>query len=447
MRLKRVAVGKYKNLVNFECAFSESNISAFIGNNGSGKSNLLEVITEVFSFAKNYTAKTPDFTVCPDIYECEIEYVLDGKEYTLMYTKSEVSMSCNGEKLIKEDMAKVLPESILIYYAGETQRQAITCKRTIDERYNSDLKKASNNTFPGYKFMDYYSTEDLSLLLLTAAIYQGDYYEKLLNLLECEQVLPGASMILQNPKGKAGSADTYWNARGFVKSFLDEIRRYVSKTQDLSSKYIMHFSDISVLKNTSKNEMEFFTKLKALKNAGFLDQILVELAKTEGDIFHYDHLSEGEKQLSLLFLLATFSAEDNCLYLFDEFDAYLHPNWQREFTKLLRDTSIKGHLLFTTHSPLTLSKMEREEIQLLRDGEVFEPSCDTFNRDISDIFAELMDVPGRSPEVEDMIKRFKQAAYFRKSEKAHGFYEQLKRVLSDEDPFWLRANTLMEGLD
>ena len=52
MRIKKIAVKKFKNLVDFECEFSESNISAFIGINGAGKSNILELITEVFSEAK-----------------------------------------------------------------------------------------------------------------------------------------------------------------------------------------------------------------------------------------------------------------------------------------------------------------------------------------------------------------------------------------------------------
>lgn len=54
MRIKTVSIERYKNLHDFECEFSDSNISAFIGNNGSGKSNLLEVIANAFSNAKTY---------------------------------------------------------------------------------------------------------------------------------------------------------------------------------------------------------------------------------------------------------------------------------------------------------------------------------------------------------------------------------------------------------
>lgn len=33
MKLHRVYIQEYKNLRNFECVFSDSNIAAFIGNN------------------------------------------------------------------------------------------------------------------------------------------------------------------------------------------------------------------------------------------------------------------------------------------------------------------------------------------------------------------------------------------------------------------------------
>ena len=48
MKLKYLWVEKYKNLKNIEINFPE-NYSAFIGTNGSGKSNLIEVLAYVFS--------------------------------------------------------------------------------------------------------------------------------------------------------------------------------------------------------------------------------------------------------------------------------------------------------------------------------------------------------------------------------------------------------------
>ncbi len=46
MRLLRVTIKKYKNLEDFDCVFTDSNIAAFIGNNCSGKPNLINAINE-----------------------------------------------------------------------------------------------------------------------------------------------------------------------------------------------------------------------------------------------------------------------------------------------------------------------------------------------------------------------------------------------------------------
>ena len=52
MKLKKVIIKNYKNLKDVEINFPDSNIIAFIGNNGSGKSNILENIAHTFSVAK-----------------------------------------------------------------------------------------------------------------------------------------------------------------------------------------------------------------------------------------------------------------------------------------------------------------------------------------------------------------------------------------------------------
>lgn len=448
MKLKRISVQKYKNLVDFKCEFSDSNVSAFIGNNGSGKSNLLEVITEVFSYAKK---KCEDnlykIIVPPEIFGCEIEYEKDGIFYTLKYNHPEVSLLCVGKSLPKREMNNVLPDNIFIYYAGETVRQARTAAETFDEKYNYRLKNSDSNSFPGYKYIDYYSVDDLGLLLLTAAVYKGDYYEKLLTLLKCEEILPEINIMLQNPKGKAqANADTYWGAKGFVQSFLDSLRRYVSSTQNHLSHYSMHFKEIESFKNTAKNESEFFAKLKALKNANYLHWIMLELRREEGEKFTFDMLSEGEKQLALLFLLTTFTAENNCLYIFDEFDAYLHLNWQRLFSQMLKEARVNGHIIFTTHSPASISKLQRDEVYKMLDGKALRPLSDTFNRSLDEVMEEQLGVSLRPQEYTDLVQEFRNAIMHNRKDIALAKLDQIKEFVGENDPFFITARIALERM-
>ena len=449
MKLKQITVKKYKNLVDFKCEFADSNISAFIGNNGSGKSNLLEVITEVFSYAKKKCEdKLYSIIVPPDIYGCEIEYEKDGIFYTLKYNHPDVSLYCADKSLPKREMNDALPDNILIYYAGETVRQARTVAETFDEKYNNRLKKVDNNSFPGYKYIDYYSVDDLGLLLLTAAVYKGDYYKKLLTLLKCNEILPEVNIMLQNPKGKnQADADTYWGAKGFVLSFLDTLRRYVSKTENLLAYYSMYFKEIEPFAKTSKNESEFFGKLKALKNAKYLNWILLELSREDGEKFTFDMLSEGEKQLALLYLLTTFTAEDSCLYIFDEFDAYLHLNWQRMLSQMLNETQVNGHIIFTTHSPASISKIRRSNVYKMSNGKVSRPLSDTFNRSLDEVIEEQFGVSLRPQEYTELVQEFRNAIMHGRKDIALAKLEQIKEVVGELDPFFITARIALNRME
>lgn len=447
MRLKRIHVGKYKNLINFNCEFSGSNISAFIGNNGSGKSNLLEVIADVFSYAKNSIEKKhPGIVVTPDVEDCIIEYEKDGIDYIFKCNNSDVSVFLGEKKLTDAASIVALPSNVMVYYAGETERQRKNALDTYDNIYFNKLKNAKGNEFPGFKFMDYCSIEDLSLLLLVAAIYKGAYYEELLQLIRCEEVLPKITIYLKNPKGKAENADTFWNARGFVESFLNTLRRRVTTTQDLGKIYVMNFDDICQIKEFDSDEGDMYAKFKALKNAGYINYIRVNLKGKTGEIFDWECLSEGEKQLSLLLLLTSFTSSYDCLYLFDEFDAYLHLNWQRDFSQMLNENGVNGHILFTTHSPATISEILSHELYLMENGNIIYPSNETYKRALNEIMEEQMGISMRSPEVDNLYDGFKQSVADGDIESAEKYASNLASILDESDPMLIKLRLVLRRM-
>ena len=158
-------------------------------------------------------------------------------------------------------------------------------------------------------------------------------------------------------------------------------------------------------------------------------------------------LSEGEKQLAQLLSVLEATKEYRALFLLDEFDSYLHPNWQRKFAEIISDINIRGQVLFTTHSPLTLGKMQKENIRILKDGEVFEPAVDTYNRDITEVLEEIMDVGKRPIEVEKTIQAFRNAAVHSKKDEAFMHLDYLKELLSTNDPFWITVEHMIARLE
>lgn len=448
MRLLRVTIKKYKNLEEFDCVFPDSNISAFIGNNGSGKSNLLEAITEAFSYAKNKANdRAPGIILTPELYGCKIEYENDHRIFLLECDGADVSISHDGKKLNKLGMEVALPETIMLYYAGETRRQSIKAQRTFDDTYTRKLKATSNDTFPGFKYLDYYSLQDLPLLLITAYAFQGEYYEKLLKLLNCSKIQPRVSFLLTNPTRSKGSADTYWNARGFVKSFLDGCRRFVSSTADQENHYLMMFNDIAPIASMASNESELFAKLKAIQNSGYLQRVLLSFSHNNGADVSFDELSEGEKQLSLLLLLTSFTAKNNVLYLFDEFDAYLHLNWQRALAKLLNEVDINGHIIFSTHSPATVSGMQKKNVFIMTDGKVGPAPSETYNRSLDEIMEEHMLVSMRPTEYVDLEQEFRNAVVHGRKDLAEEALIKIREIVGENDPFFITARIVLNRME
>lgn len=469
MRIQRVSIKEFKNLRDFDCTFSRSNIAAFIGNNGSGKSNLLEAITRAFSNAQNIVCDKPLPLVYPgektDLQDCVIEYSVENINYTLKYnfgieeTNSDTDIDAlserretveiwhNDQKLSKNEFSKALPETVLIYYAGETQRQKGIAETTYDMFYEGKLKRAQTSDLPSLRFIDCYNVDDLTLLLVVASAYKGEYYQEILELLDCEEILPKFSLILKIPSNGKGNADTYWGATGFVKSFLDDLRKFLSGTRDLETQYFMFFNEPNFLTNVSQNELDLFAKFKVLKHYGYLDHIGIEFKKKDGAHFSSLRLSEGEKQLVLLYLLTAFTTQSNCLYIFDEFDAYLHLNWQRQMSKMLNDVQVNGHIIFTTHSPATISNMKRQNVFIMENGKVCSARSDTFNRSLDEIMEEQMLVTMRPKIFTDLEKEFRNAVIHNQKDVAIAKLEQIREIVGDDDPFFITASMALRRME
>ena len=100
------------------------------------------------------------------------------------------------------------------------------------------------------------------------------------------------------------------------------------------------------------------------------------------------------RKLSRLTIAGDYRYSNNYLLLIDEIDLYLHPEWQQEFISVLLNELEKQfpdkkiQLVFSTHSPLLLSDIPKENTVYLRgnDGKAVVDNRSqhkqTFGRDI-----------------------------------------------------------------
>ena len=145
-------------------------------------------------------------------------------------------------------------------------------------------------------------------------------------------------------------------------------------------------------------------------------------------------------------LLSSFTAEHECLYLFDEFDAYLHLNWQRQFASNIANTGVAGHILFTTHSPASISQVTMDSLFIMKNGQAIYPESETYNRALDEIMFEQMDVTMHSPEIEELYGQFKKCIANRDKEAAEKIQQQLVNILSPKDPLLLKLKITLRRL-
>ena len=93
-----------------------------------------------------------------------------------------------------------------------------------------------------------------------------------------------------------------------------------------------------------------------------------------GDI-EYSDLSDGERQLLMVMGLLRIARGKRVLFLLDEPDTHLNPHWQLRYLRLIEQWTGTAadakncHILLTSHNPLTISALTRDEVRVITQAE------------------------------------------------------------------------------
>lgn len=414
----------------------DSSVAAIIGKNGSGKSNILEALTQIFSAVYNDQSVSFHYKICYSIYDDNFEISnLQGVQFLK-----------NGKKVKKQEKRGSLPRGIFLYYCGETDRLKNFALDCVDKIFENALK---NDGAVTTKYMSCVGLREFTAAMLANAKYKNRTFERVCDLIGIQEIGGPVEFQLIRPswsKRAPLTEDSFWNAQGTVAMLLHKLKdsgELIKLDNDHALIRVNHISDISL---DSENPFDLFVRFELLIQAGILSDITFTIIKDEESISP-DMLSEGEKQLAQFLCLLEATKEYRALFLLDEFDSFLHPNWQRRFAEIISEIHITGQVLFTTHSPLTLGKMKKDNIRILKDGVVYQPTVDTFNRDITEVLEEIMEVGKRPVEVEDAIQRFRNSAMHGEKELANQIIEELETMLSADDPYWITISHMMARLE
>ncbi|WP_343083990.1 AAA family ATPase [Blautia producta] len=130
--------------------------------------------------------------------------------------------------------------------------------------------------------------------------------------------------------------------------------------------------------------------------------------------------------------------------LIDEIDVHLHPKWQWNVLRALKETFPNVQFIVATHSPIVIASCKNENlIAINREGEM--DYFDTpYGLDVSetlDIFQESLPI---AKEVSNLLREFYQLIDEEKLEKAEDKLQELKLAVGDNNPKVVSAETTLE---
>lgn len=413
MKINRLIVPEYKNIV-IDLELRTDLITLLVGQNGMGKSNLLEILLLIFDELNQKAAgRRVDEKDHPN-FDYILEYECRGHIYKAVKKQGQLSL-WEPDQLIGEGtfflLPKVpfeaLPSQIIGYYSGENKRVRALVAKHIKREESSKRRRYSKGDINGFepKRLFFAENRHSMLVLTTLLLYQNHptyggsirkvlrdvvkigkwdrievrfrnpSFAKMGKLQEQRQTLNDYFELLLQGELPEG-VNIFWGIRGEVEKLLRLLlndaliheRKFSIKKAEWGTKEYFELATIptdgefkELLFREFPTPMSFLNTLEECYVLNMVDKIDVILQKAGDSTFYpYLHLSEGEQQyLTVMGLIAlSHSRQDETLFLLDEPDTHINPQWQRSYIEQIEklcdskeDRKSKAFFI-STHSPL-----------------------------------------------------------------------------------------------
>ena len=394
MRIQRLYVKDYGNLQDFEIKPDEGQqTTVILGRNGAGKSNLIEVLVEIFRDLEAAEASG---------FYYELAYSIRGHGLQLVNNpagRPKQQVLLNGQKIPFKEFTNApdayLPKYVFAYYSGWNRRLEALFDKPTKALYQQWKKGGSNDNIPLRRL--FYCRKDYSQLVLLAFFLMDenpdikDFLHNFLNIKDFESAL----FVMHKPFWRGAKKPTkndlecgdpvFWYAKGAFQTFTDRLWRHAigpirnnetvkkdfrDRTEDQERLYL-YIKDKPTLKELmypGEDETHFFAHLEGLSLCDLVDEVRVTVEHTEAGLIRFDQLSEGEQQLLTVLGLLHFTKGEESLFLLDEPDTHLNPAWTYQYLDLLERQVVdqSSQLLIATHNPLMIGGLKKQQVRLLK---------------------------------------------------------------------------------
>jgi ABC-type cobalamin/Fe3+-siderophores transport system ATPase subunit len=397
MRLDRVYIDGFKNLKGVEADFDQQRLTTvIIGQNGAGKSNLIEAITDVFRFV--------DLNRGEPRFRYEIDYRIDDNNVRLTNLEGTPAIIAGGRKLSRTEFEKqqseLFPDLVFGYYSGDSRR----LERLFDSHQRRYYAAVKTNSQPEEyrqalqkRRLFYCRPIHGSLALLSFFAFPEQAVADLLKNKLGVVGFHSALALFRQPwfakstkKTRLKDAKALWGAGGLAGAGARALRDVAFHPLALEDKPIDDYRDKGVtegqfaaflkdmlaLKQFARNfvdDQDMFAALEAIDISDLFRDMYVWVTREndESGNVSFADLSDGERQLLMVLGLIRVSRGKRALFLLDEPDTHLNPVWQHTYLNLIRRwtgtaaDALKCHIVMTSHNPLTIAALEKEDVRVM----------------------------------------------------------------------------------
>lgn len=461
LSLSKLKLRNFRRFKEFEILF-EPNVTVIIGENGTGKSSIIDSIAKSLSWLAAFLEKennngkkiTPsDINNDNAVLSSQIEtfYQLDP------LNKFELSLS----KAKQEEQQRSDSQLESIRVLAKAYRTVSSQTNDIDypflayygvERSNITVNNKQSNTIDRNRIVAYRGAfDDKSKLIdISNWFIQIDNLSKSEHARILQEKLTNIQQLLDSTNDKnirkslkilkKSKEEEYQNA--ILDNSLNEYTHTREQLNTIIAKLIPNVSELRVDRSSGQDEL-----------------VLSSFNQTVS----INQLSHGQKSIlsmivDIVYRLTTLNPHKRDplsaqgIVLIDEIELHLHPQWQQTIIDNLCDIFPNIQFIITTHSPYVLSTVDVKSIRILKEGcnnvvETDYPSFQTKGVSIADIVFNIMNTT-TTPNINITNQIIDYKDYISKNEfnssNAKQLYERLTDHFGKAHPVMLEINELVK---
>lgn len=490
MKVKRLHLQNYGRFEDLKIDFAPTaekngNVTVIVGNNGAGKSQILQALATSLSWfvgslktGKTIGSKIDLHSIKNEKNEASIKVIMDcGRDNEPDKSRSQLSY-------VQWQLSKVRDGRVRQLGNNFSQLSALV------KRYRNKLTHVEQLSLP---LLVFYPVERTILQYVEADIMSHGYDQ----LKGYYESLDGASIDFSNFISWFRNAEDIENEinvsrnlntiqdlnasseerRSQLENEISQIKKSIELEIDINervklSESVVHkyeeiidainleSQNITLALNLHNQNLSFISAKDAIKYFTDFENIRIRrqgtptmIVEKDGEELDVNQLSQGEKSLFALVgdiarRLALLNPNlDNPLkgegvVMIDEVDLHLHPKWQHDLIDKLVATFPNVQFILTTHSPHVIS--DRNDILLysLDDGELTEMP-NVYGEDANTVLTKIFDVDIRDSKVEEQFNVIRRAISNRDYSKAENNIAELAEKLPSDHLELLKCRLLL----